>query len=126
MGAAEVGPDGVMELKVEQEEEGEVYGRWESTREDITCPAHRQDVYERSLVAVGQSGVAGGGEGLFAREEIPANTVCSYYNGVRMKPGEQSAEEDSGYSIFLDWGTSREERLEKSEHLDLPRKASEV
>ena len=90
-----------MELKVEPEEGGEVYGRWESTREDIACPAHRQDVYERSLVVVGQSGVAGGGEGLFAREEIPANTVCSYYNGVRMGPGEESVEEDSGYAIFL-------------------------
>ena len=29
----------------------------------------------------------GAGDGLFARVDIPANTACAFYNGIRVKPG---------------------------------------
>jgi hypothetical protein len=32
----------------------------------------------------------GAGDGLFARVDIPANTACCFYNGVRVKPGSDS------------------------------------
>jgi hypothetical protein len=31
----------------------------------------------------------GAGDGLFARVDIPANTACAFYNGIRVKPGKK-------------------------------------
>ena len=44
---------------------------------------HQRDPYEESLVEVRQSLVAGAGEGIFLRQEVEANTVVAFYNGVR-------------------------------------------
>ena len=43
----------------------------------------QRDPYEDSLVEVRQSLVAGAGEGIFLRQEVGANTVVAFYNGVR-------------------------------------------
>ncbi len=42
-----------------------------------------RDPYERSRVRVRRSLVPGGGEGLFARRDLPRGAVASFYNGVR-------------------------------------------
>ena len=43
----------------------------------------QRDPYEESLVEVRQSLVAGAGEGIFMKQEVEANTVVAFYNGVR-------------------------------------------
>ena len=43
------------------------------------------------------------GDGLFLKKDVKANTTISFYNGIRIKPGEQSPLENSGYQIFVDW-----------------------
>ena len=43
----------------------------------------QRDLYEESLVEVRQSLVAGAGEGIFMKQEVEANTVVAFYNGVR-------------------------------------------
>ena len=43
----------------------------------------QRDPYEESLIEVRQSLVAGAGEGIFLRQEVEANTVVAFYNGVR-------------------------------------------
>jgi histone-lysine N-methyltransferase SETD7 len=111
---------GVLEPEFKRKEEV-VYRRWISTREDVVCPPHQPDVYEKRLVEVGMSLVEGGGEGLFAKEDIDEDILVAYYNGVRIKPGEEGVEEDTGYSIYIDWGQTRSERI-KSEHMDIPSK----
>ena len=30
----------------------------------------------------------GAGDGLFAKVDLPANTACAFYNGIRVKPGQ--------------------------------------
>ena len=47
-------------------------------------PANLPDPLESRLV--GASGVEGGGEGLHAARALPANTIVSFYNGIRMVP----------------------------------------
>ncbi len=42
-----------------------------------------RDPYEANLVEVRPSNMPEGGEGLFARKELPAGTVVSFYNGIR-------------------------------------------
>ncbi len=49
----------------------------------ISSTPHVPDPYEAALVRVGESSVPGGGEGLFAARDIPADTVVSFYNGIR-------------------------------------------
>ena len=49
----------------------------------ISATPLEPDPYEVNLVRVGESTVAGGGEGLFAARDIPSGTVLSFYNGVR-------------------------------------------
>ena len=46
----------------------------------------RADNYNQTNV--GFSGL-GAGDGLFARVDLPANTACAFYNGVRVKPGDK-------------------------------------
>ena len=62
-----------------------------------------QDPYETRWVTVRQSTVVGGGDGLFARREIPADTVISFYHGLVYRPGEGGQTEAPDYMIYLDW-----------------------
>ena len=75
------------------------------------------DPYERLMVEVRQSTVRGGGDGLFARTDIPANTVVSFYHGLVYRPGQEvEVEEDQyDYMIFLDWNNT-----DHSHSLDVP------
>ena len=43
----------------------------------------QRDPYEDSLIEVRQSLVDGAGEGIFLKQEVEANTVVAFYNGVR-------------------------------------------
>lgn len=93
------------------------YERWISTDTRLLNPPHLRDPYESRLVEVADSGVEGGGEGLYARRDIPAGTLIAYYNGIRMVKAQHSPYRDTGYAIFVEW----EERGKKSgDHMDLP------
>ena len=41
------------------------------------------DPYEQNMVHVKVSKMKGGGEGLFARRDLPKGRIVSYYNGVK-------------------------------------------
>ena len=42
------------------------------------------------------------GDGLFVKRDVPANSTICFYNGVRVKPGEQDPFENTGYQIYID------------------------
>jgi len=98
------------------------YCYWKSTKEDIQCPPLQVDPYEATLVDVRQSCVEGGGEGAFAKQDIKAGTVIAYYNGIRMKPGEKSPYDDTGYAIFVEWNRKSLYGQKNGDHMDLPPK----
>ena len=80
------------------------------------CPL-LADPYERLWVEVAKSTVQGGGDGLFARRDIPPDTVVSFYHGLVYKPGEEVEVEveQYDYMIFLDWNNT-----DHSHSLDVP------
>jgi len=41
------------------------------------------DPYESARVAVTESSLPGGGEGLFAKRDLPSDVVVAFYNGIR-------------------------------------------
>ena len=45
----------------------------------------------------------GGGEGLHAARALPANTIVSFYNGIRMGPQEVVPGEGRDYAIVVEW-----------------------
>ena len=70
---------------------------------------------------MGQSRIAGGGEGVYAKKDIAAGRVVAYYNGIRMKAGENCPyDEDSGYAIFVEWHKDSKHEHKKGDHMDLP------
>ena len=46
------------------------------------------------------------GDGLFLHKDVSAGTVVSFYNGIRIMPGEIPPFRSDGYQIFLDWSPS--------------------
>ena len=95
---------------------------WPSTADDIKCPPLQQDPYESSTIMVGQSLMEGGGDGGYAKKDIPAGTLVAYYNGIRLKAGENSPYYDTGYAIFVEWNRKSLFGYKNGEHMDLPPK----
>ena len=63
-----------------------------------------EDPYESKFVMPGKSSMGdNAGDGLFLKKDVIANTTISFYNGIRVKPGEISPFENSGYQIYVDW-----------------------
>jgi len=59
--------------------------------------------YERSWVEVRESTVSGGGDGLFAKRDIPPETFISFYHGILYLPGQNADTECTDYMIYTDW-----------------------
>lgn len=55
-----------------------------STSSCISSNALLPDLYESERVYVAESLISGAGEGLFSKITVGANTVMSFYNGVRI------------------------------------------
>lgn len=75
------------------------------------------DPYEESLVEVRDSNVPGGGDGLFARVDLPKGTIAAFYNGVRLAYRLGGPKEDwtsSGYKIYINAD------YESGERMDIP------
>jgi len=79
------------------EPDGRLYRREISTVNFVTSSPTLPDPYETSMVEVRNSLVEGAQDGLFARKDIPKNTVLAFYNGVRIDPENSSGEDQ-------DWG----------------------
>ena len=80
----------------------EEFCHWPSSDQAINCPLLLRDPYEEQLIEVRESNIADGGEGAFAKKNIPCGVVLAYYNGIRMTHLQQSPYEDSGYAIWLE------------------------
>ena len=77
---------------------------WPSTLQKVRCPWLQEDPYERKTVYSGLSSMGeGAGDGLFLRRDVSAGTVVSFYNGIRIMPGEVRPFRSDSYQIFLDW-----------------------
>jgi len=61
-----------------------IYHLDESTKDHLNDMPLLSDPYEFELVYVKPSTIPNSGEGLFAKEDLPANFVCSFYNGIRI------------------------------------------
>merc|ERR1712004_679930 len=61
--------------------------------------------------------MGGGGEGLYAKRNIPAGTLIAYYNGIRMTKEQRTPYGDTGYAIFVEWA---ERGRRTGDHMDLP------
>ena len=59
---------------------------------------------------------AGAGDGLFALRDIPEKTIISYYNGIRLLPGESYTTTSCNYQIYVDWSNTDE-----SPYIDIPK-----
>ena len=74
----------------------------EATEDCLSTLPLLRDPYETRVSEVGVSGVAGGGEGLFAVADLAPGTVVALYNGVKRGPCAEAGPEDwdqCGYSI---------------------------
>ena len=79
------------------------YSYWPSSSSQIFWPRHLSDPLEQQLITVRKSNIAAGGEGAFAKTDIPAGAVVAFYNGIRMTKEEKSPYEDTGYSIYVEF-----------------------
>ena len=75
----------------------------EATEECLSSYPLEPDPYEERWIECKQSSMAGGGEGIFARKDIPAGTLVALYNGLKQPPLAPGARPDDwdlcGYSI---------------------------
>ncbi|TRY63804.1 hypothetical protein TCAL_15195 [Tigriopus californicus] len=81
-----------------------------SMGEDLLVP----DPYETKWILCENSLVSGAGDGVFARRDIPKNTIVAFYNGVRLPFVLGGPKEDwstSGYKIFVNADFKSGERM---------------
>ena len=74
----------------------------EATEDVLSTLPLLRDPYEERLTEIRRSGVAGGGEGLFAKVDLEPGTLVAIYNGVKRGPYAEVKPEDwdqCGYSI---------------------------
>ena len=94
---------GILNLQFHQIS-GPVFRFCPSTVDTIRCPWLQEDPYERKIVCAGPSAMGDGvGDGLFIRKDVPAGTIVSFYNGIRVPPGENPTFQSRSYQIYLDW-----------------------
>ncbi len=79
-----------------------------STSSSIPCDWQLDDPYERVTVLAKKSDVEGAGDGLFAKRDLPSDTIISYYNGLRIEAGEDYASSSYNYQIYIDWSKTEE------------------
>jgi len=73
------------------------------------------DPYESLRCVIMGSCIQEAGEGLFAKVDIAAGEVVSFYHGCYYPYGARCDNQDSEYQIFLDW-----KNAPKSSYLDVP------
>ena len=94
-----------------------VYSHCPSDSVHVPCDWTLRDPYERVTVTCRPSELpAGAGDGLFALRDIPEKTIISYYNGIRLLPGESYTTTSCNYQIYVDWSNTDE-----SPYIDIPK-----
>ena len=94
-----------------------LYSYCPSDSVNVPCDWTLRDPYERVTVSCRPSELpTGAGDGLFALRDIPAKTVISYYNGIRLLPGECYTTTSCNYQIYVDWSNTDE-----SPYIDIPK-----
>ena len=88
---------------------------------EIPCDWLLDDNYEQVTVVCQKSKVEGAGDGLFAKRDLPAETVISYYNGLHISPEEDYAASSCNYQIYVDWTNT-----EGSPYVDIPTECTNV
>ena len=73
-----------LELQEIAAEQGTVYRFDPSTARHLSASPRLRDPYERQLLGVAASSVAGAGAGVFARADLSNNTIVGYFNGVHL------------------------------------------
>jgi len=91
------------------------YSRSLSSHTGFTVHKMVWEPYERARCIVGSSSIQGAGEGLFARRDIQAGEIVSFYHGIWYPYGAPCRNPNYDYQIFLDW-----DRAPKSAYLDIP------
>ena len=85
---------------------GPIFRFCPSTLHCIPCPWLQEDPYERKVVYARPSKMDGAGDGLFLRRDVPEGSLVSFYNGIRIMPGDNPPFESVSYQIYLDWKTT--------------------
>jgi len=91
------------------------YTRKPSDSKCIPCDWKLEDNYERVTVFSKKSDVHWAGEGLFARRDLPKDTIVAYYNGLHIEPKETYSSPSCDYQIYVDWANT-----EGSPYVDIP------
>ena len=75
----------------------------EATEESLSSHPLEGDPYEEQWIECKKSSMAGGGEGVFTRQDIPTGTLVAIYNGLKQPPLPPGTHPDDwdlcGYSI---------------------------
>lgn len=70
----------------------------------VNCDPLQEDIFEAKWVYVRKSRVSdNAGEGLYAKQRIPAGATVAFYNGIRVRPGETPPFRSFDYEIYVDW-----------------------
>ncbi len=97
----------ILNLKLRQPQPDDpAYTFCPSTPTKIPCDWLLNDCYEDVTVECHKSNVEGAGDGLFASRHLPANTIVSYYNGVKVEPHEEYNSSSYSYQIYVDWANT--------------------
>jgi histone-lysine N-methyltransferase SETD7 len=81
----------------------------------IECEHRLRDPYETEIVVCRESRINGAGDGLFAKKDLPSDTLVSYYNGLKVQYEEHYAPMNFNYQIYVDWNFT-----DKSAFIDIP------
>ena len=82
------------------------YQYWPSSIDNVGVPPLLEDPLESKYVICGTSDIGdNAGDGLFLKQDVEANTIIAFYNGIRVKPGETAPFKNHGYQIYVDWNT---------------------
>ncbi len=76
-------------------------------------PPLQEDPYEDKYVRAGRSEMSeDAGDGLFLKKAAKANTTVAFYNGIRVRPGEEAPHQSTGFQIFIDdWNCRKGVRI---------------
>ena len=94
-----------------------------STREKICTNMLHRDPYEKQMVEVKRSNADNAGEGVFALQDIPSNTVVAFYNGIRIPADEGDTNDswdDCSYRIFVAIDEDTDIDSNDTERVDMP------
>ena len=80
----EMSPQGVLTVKFSIIQGGEKLKFSPSSPISLGEQGMMRDRYEDSMVYLAMSDIPGAGEGLFAKKDVPRNTIVAFFNGLKI------------------------------------------